>query len=110
MTVEQSGVVDAIGTENDTGDIVLTITDHLEWDGDTNEHLLMLQEKLNTYLTFVESGEILETYPNAKGRDIVISIICKYPPNEPARDFLDRATAVIGGAGMKLQYEVFSGS
>lgn len=108
MSVDQIRVVDAISIENATGNVVLTVSDHLEWDIDTNEHLLVLQEKLNTYLAFVESGEILESYPDAEGRDVVISIACKFPPNELARNFFDRAIAVVDGAGMKLRYEMFA--
>lgn len=73
MSVDQINVVDFIGVDNSTGHVVLTITDHIEWiDGDS-EHLLLLQEKLNTYLSFVESGEILETYPDAKDRPVLLT-------------------------------------
>ena len=62
MTIDQTGVVDFIGIDT-AGNVRLTISDHLEWDVNTKEHLFQLQEKLNCYLAFVESGEILETYP-----------------------------------------------
>ena len=77
MSIDQTNVVDAIGVDNATGDVVLTIADHLEWTGSDNEHLLLLQEKLNTYLSFVESGELLEAYPDAKGRTVLIDVVCK---------------------------------
>ena len=37
--------------------VVLTITDHLEWDIE-NEHLLILQDKINAYLGAIEDGEL----------------------------------------------------
>lgn len=104
MSVDQTGVVDAVGVDNTTGQVVLTISDHLEWD---NEHLLLLQEKLNTYLSFVESGEILDSYPNAKGREVLINVVCKYPPNESAKSFLSQVTGIVEGAGMKFDWRVF---
>lgn len=107
MTINQTGVVDFISIEP-AGNVKLTISDHLEWEEDTGEHLLLLQEKLNSYLAFVESGEILKTYPKAEGKAVVISIYCKYSPNELARRFIHQATATIEAAGMKLQYEVIS--
>jgi hypothetical protein len=60
MTVEQHDVVDFISV-NAGGDVVLTVSDHLSWDR-VNEHLFCLQEKLNCYLRFVESGEIIASY------------------------------------------------
>jgi len=43
---------------------------------------MLFQTKLNHYLAFVESGEILESYPGAKGRPILFSAVFKFPPDE----------------------------
>jgi hypothetical protein len=40
--------------------------------GKKNEHLLILQDKLNSYLRFIETGEIFESYPAAKNSSLVI--------------------------------------
>ena len=108
MSVDQTNVVDAIGVDNSTGDLVLTIMDHLEWIGNDNEHLLLLQEKLNTYLSFVESGDLLESYPNAKGRAVLIDVVCKYPPSQQAQGFYNQVTQIVEGVGMKLRHRLFS--
>ena len=55
MSVENSQVIDAISI-NPQDVVVLTISDHLEWD-EENEHLLLLQNKINAYLGVIESGE-----------------------------------------------------
>ncbi|WP_407059149.1 DUF6572 domain-containing protein [Ralstonia syzygii subsp. celebesensis] len=34
----------------------------------SEEHLLLLQEKINCYLRFIESGEIYNSFPSAEGR------------------------------------------
>ena len=49
--------------------VVLIISDHLEWGGkaEQGEHLQLLQDKLNTYVAFIESGEIYTEIPNALG-------------------------------------------
>ena len=106
MSIDQTGVVDAIGVDDSSGEVVLTITDRFKW-GD-NKHLLMLQEKLNTYLSFVESGEILDTYPDSKGRNVLISLVCKYPPDENGLGFLNQVLSIVEGAGMKFSYQVFN--
>ena len=107
MSIEQTDVVDAIGVQQESGEVFLTITDHLDWKGGNQNHLLLLQEKVNTYLAFVESGELLETYPDAKDRAVVINIVGKYPLSDEARQFIKQASSVISGAGMKLNFEPF---
>lgn len=105
MTVEQTNVVDFISTELNSGEVVLTISDHLEWDAE-GEHLLLLQEKLNTYLAFLESGEIFESYPNARNKTISINIVCKYSPDQSATKFFAIAEEIVKGAGFGLSWEV----
>lgn len=110
MTIEQANVVDFISFDEAENEVVLTISDHLEWGGDTKEHLLLLQEKINSYLRFIESGELLESYPKANGRNAVINIIGKYPLNEEAKGFIDQVKSIVGDAGMALKFEEFKAS
>jgi hypothetical protein len=46
MSIENKKVVDFISI-NKNEKVVLTISDHLQWD-EKNEHLLKLQEKINS--------------------------------------------------------------
>lgn len=108
MSVDQTNVIDAIGVDSATGEVVLTIADHLEWTESDNDHLLLLQEKLNTYLSFIESGEMLETYPDAKGRAVLIDIVCKYPMSQQAQGFYNQVGRIVEGAGMKFRHRLFS--
>lgn len=66
MSVEDKNKIDAISTNNNN-QVALTISDHLLWD-DNNEHLIILQDKINSYLDFLESGQIDESYPSAIGK------------------------------------------
>lgn len=101
MSVDNSKVIDSISIDKD-GNVVLTISDHLPWD-EENEHLLILQDKINAYLTFIENGELIENYPDAKGCDILINIITKFLPNETAELFLKRTREVLEESGYKLK-------
>ncbi|WP_407700513.1 DUF6572 domain-containing protein [Steroidobacter gossypii] len=58
MTVAQTGVIDWLGIDN-TGHVCLAVVDDLDW-SDEHDHLLILQETLNTHLAFIESGEFFE--------------------------------------------------
>ena len=102
MSVEDQSIIDAIGIDQN-GQVVLTISDHLEWDG---EHLFLLQEKINTYLAFIESGEILESYPGSKGKAIKINVVCKYEPSGEASNFLSQCEAAISKAGFQFGHKV----
>jgi hypothetical protein len=105
MPVDNPDVVDAIGIERDSGIVALTISDHLEWDDD-NQHLLALQEKINRYFAFIESGEVLESYPQAVGKPLRIDVVCKYTPSESGERFLAAARQVIEQAGWSFSWRV----
>src|ERR1700691_3566556 len=98
MSVEQDGVIDIISMDRLTGEVTLTISDHLDW-CDTSGHLLTLQRKLNRYLAFIESGEIFEQYPTAKDRSIAIAIVFQFAPDELGLAFLTQAKQIVEGAG-----------
>lgn len=99
MPVEQTDRIDYIGIENSTGNIVLTISDGLNW-ADPRSHLAKLQEKLNCYLRFRESGEIYESYPAARGRGIAIQVVAKHDLSEEALSFMERMKQAVEGAGI----------
>ncbi len=107
MTVEQTNVVDIVSLNKPTEAVVLAISDHLDW-SNTIEHQIILQAKFNAYLAFVESGEILDRYPMAKGRRIVFKVVFKFDPDLEGRKFMIRAREVIQSAGFDLQYELFA--
>ena len=106
MAVDQPNVIDVVSKEKN-GDIVLTISDHLDW-RDTEQHLAILREKINTYLSFLEDGEIYERYPDAKGHNIHVEIGFFYQPNLQAQSFLSEAKMQIEGAGFSFRYRLFA--
>jgi hypothetical protein len=108
MTIEQTDVVDIIGTNPKTNEVLLVISDHLEWTDDDQSdkfHMYLLQQKFNSYLEFIESGEIYRTYPDAIGKEIVIKIMAKFPMNDQASAFLERARAIVMTFGYKIEFD-----
>ena len=102
MSIEQLDKVDFIGIDNVSGAVTLTIADHLDWT-DVRYHLLKLQEKLNAYLSFCESGELYETYPEAVGRNIVFEVVAKHALHPEGKSFLTKAKRVVESAGFRLE-------
>ncbi len=109
MSVEQPKVIDFIGVDKTSGEAILTITDHLDWNN-SGDHQVVLQDKINWYLAFIESGEIFESYPDSKGRSVVIRVLFKHKPDQEGRQFLAKAKQVIEAAGFSLRHEVFAES
>jgi len=109
MSVEETDAVDVISVDKQTGEVILTVSDHLEW-SDNLKHQIVLQAKLNAYLRFVESGEILERYPKAKDRRVVFRVVFKFAPDQEAKQFLARARQVVELAGIGFRYELFAAS
>ena len=107
MSVDKPEVIDAIGLLEAKGEVVLTIFDHLEWD-DANDHLLILQEKINRYLAFIESRELLEKYPAAAERQVRIDVCCRYAPSSHGERFMERARGVVEGAGLSLSWRILA--
>jgi uncharacterized protein DUF6572 len=68
VTVQDPNLIDVTSIDKQTGDVILTISDHLDW-ADTIEHQQILQRKINAYLAFIESGDLLQQFPDANGRE-----------------------------------------
>lgn len=107
MTVIEKKKIDFMGSEKDTGNILLGISDHLDWTESPEEHLMHLQEKLNNYLAFIESGELFENNPSAKGKNIIIEVYGKYALSEVAEKFYEGASEKIKKAGFDLKFVLF---
>lgn len=66
MSVEDVNKIDFMGIPENEPDVVsLAISDHLAWGNAINEHLYKLQEKINSYIKFIEGGEIKFNLPTA---------------------------------------------
>jgi hypothetical protein len=89
-------------------DLVLVITDHLEWGGkaEQGEHLLLLQEKINTYIDFIESGEICTEIPGALGKHPIILVLGLYELPEQAELFIGRVTETLEEVGIGFEFEL----
>jgi hypothetical protein len=108
MAVDQTDKIDAIGVDRSSGCVVLTISDHLPWTVADDGHLDLLRDKLNAYLSFVESGQLIEAYPDAAGRHVVICVVGKHDLSAPASEFFGNATETVAASGLTLPFERFA--
>jgi hypothetical protein len=109
MSLENTKVIDAAGIDEISGAAMLTITDAWDWSDET-KHLLALQEKLNSYFAFIESGEIYDSYPKANGRKLIIEIIGRHPLPPRAQLFLEKARDSAAILQTDLVFQYYPGS
>jgi hypothetical protein len=60
---------------------------------DEDEHLWLLQDKINKYLGAIESGELYQKCPKAVGKQIIIDLAPKYPLSKKAEDLVRKCQA-----------------
>lgn len=105
MSVQDPKVIDFVSLACEPDTALLIVSDHMEWK-DNREHELALQEKLNGYLRFVESGELYIRLPKAKGKRIEFRVVFQHGPDEKGGAFLDRVKVAIQNAGFSFSYQV----
>jgi hypothetical protein len=103
MSVENPNVIDIISIDQD-GNALFTISDHLEW-GENNEHLLILQDKVNYYLAAMESDDLYVQYPEARDKHFILRIIFLHHPNEDALFFLEKVREILAENGYGFQFK-----
>lgn len=110
MSVEITEEIDMISESKRTGAVNLIISDHLPWQ-DVGVHIAILQRKIERYLRFIQSGEILKMSPFSKDKPKVIQIYFMIdPPAGTATRYLDEVKRQVTRAGIGFQYGLFDGA
>jgi hypothetical protein len=105
MSIDEPAVVDFLWKDEANNRAVLTISDHLDWE-DEGEHLLLLQDKLNHYLEFVEGGQLVEAKPEFKGLPVLIHVAAQHPLSENAAKFYEMAQQRVAELGCALEFDL----
>ena len=105
MSVVDSTVVDGIALSEDKNGIILLITDHLDW-SEEYQHLMILQEKINTYLGFLEEKQYEEMYKEETITYGIIEIHFLYSLTDNAEKFLQAVQNQVAQHGIRIQYYV----
>ena len=106
MTITDRLKIDIIANKPGSDVVKLVIADHLEWD-DLDRNLQLLQEKINTYLEFIESGQLLEVRspPIPREPRVTIAVHMQYAPPSDAQDFFSQAQDFLAGIGVQFSVE-----
>jgi len=80
---DRIGEIDVIAQDPKTGEVVLVMNEPDEWNG-SDEQLLALQERFNTYVSFLLDGEMATDHPHLAGKPARIEVRCVHMPDARA--------------------------
>lgn len=110
MSVDHPELIDMVNQSRTTGAVSLIISDHLPWD-DVGAHAAILQKKIERYLLFIKTGEILRMHPHSGPEHKIIQVyLLVEPPSGPAIHFLEEMKRLVNLAGVGFNYGVFDGA
>ena len=105
MTIEDRDTVDIIASRPDSSVVKLIVSDHLDW-RDVHAHQLAIQEKVNAYVAFLESGQLHRVQEPRIPEDpelcIVVAMLHR-PPAEVER-FLEEVRVFL--SELSIRFEV----
>lgn len=81
--VANPAVIDLFAVDQKGGDVLLVMNELRPWTGG-NEQLHELQEKFNTYASFILDGEMTEAHPELESRSARIELRCHHLPSDEA--------------------------
>ncbi len=107
MSILETDKIDMIATRPDSNVVKLVVSDHLDWD-DVDGHSSMLQAKINTYISFVETGQLLliKEPPIPENPDVMISLAVPDPLGRAALDYLSRVRESLADIDIGFAVEI----
>jgi hypothetical protein len=82
-----SNVIDIIAHDPKTDEVVLVMKEGRDWDG-SDDRLHELQERFNTYVSFLLDGEMVESHADLAGKRARIEVRCAHMPDNRALELL----------------------
>ena len=99
---DRIGEIDVIAQDPKTGEVVLVMNEPDEWNG-SDEQLLALQERFNTYVSFLLDGEMATDHPHLAGKPARIEVRCVHMPDARALELLALIHDQLGFQEIKLE-------
>jgi len=107
VTISDAKTIDIIATQPGSDLVKLVIADHLPWE-DVHAHSHVLQAKINTYIAFVESGQLqrVKEPPIPDSPRVCIALAALHTPPAAAQEFLGRVKAFLASQGIQFDLDV----
>ena len=106
MSVKDPDIIDGIGIEKETNTLVLLAVDPFDWKVQEHEHLKAIQQKMNTYVYYIEKKKYSEKYPDRDFDGFRIELVFKYQYTDAGERFLASGKKQLKNRGIELLYSV----
>ena len=104
MAIDNTEVIDGIAYEEEK--LILQLYDHWEFtDEIEKDHMFLLQDKLNSYIWYVDSEQYKETYPDVKLSVFEIQIKFKYHPSDFCISYLQNVNNKLQAIHINVVYD-----
>ena len=105
---DRIGIIDMIAHDAKTDEAVLAMNELDPWDG-SDEQLFQLQERFNTYVSFLLDGEFMESHPELARKRVRIEVRCAHMPDTRVVDLLGQIRDQLAHQEIDVQVVVGSG-
>lgn len=109
MAIDDLNSIDGMAFDESRKALCLLLTDHLAWSGKNTlseyDHLILLQKKLNAYLSYLETKQYEERF-SEEITMAVIEIHFKYEITENCEKFLNAVQSQVGQYGVMLEAHI----
>lgn len=85
---QQHDKIDLVGLDRQRDRVILSIVETRPWNDD-DRTLFDLQEKLNTYIGYVEQGRLVADYPQTRGRTVEFRLQTTFPLRPRDEEFIE---------------------
>jgi len=82
--------IDLVGLDRQRDRVILSIVETRPW-SDDDRTLFDLQEKLNTYIGYVEQGRLVADYPQTRGKTVEFRLQTAFPLRARDEEFIEEA-------------------
>lgn len=102
MSILDTDKIDILQDDINSNNVLLIITDHLDWEY-PYKHLAILEDKINAYIRYIESGQYESECPEFAGKPIQITIVSKHNYPVEAQNYLEKVQTVINAIGVSIK-------
>lgn len=100
MSLRDVEVIDYIGVNILFKRVYVGLFDDLDW-RDEKEHQDLLTKKIDRYIRYIRSGQLLLSYPKVRGYEIVVEYVSMHPMTSSGVEFWKSRERVLADAGYK---------
>lgn len=108
MAITDKDVVDSVAYEDE---LLLQMCDHLDFKREfEKEHMLMLQDKINAYIWYIDSKQYQITYFGRDFKQFFIKIFFMFEPSDLCKKFIAHVNSRLSNSNIMIEYVVDKGN